>query len=60
MDRHNVKLKYDLGKYYNKILSRTNRLFKTYISDEPDVKGTDYTIEFPWNRMFEVSVRVNP
>ncbi len=58
MDQYNVKLKYDLGRHYNRILGRTNRLFKEYVSDEPDVRGTHYTIEFPWNRMFEVDVQV--
>jgi hypothetical protein len=59
MDRYNVKLKYDLGKYYNRILSRTNRLFREYLSYEPDVRNTSYTLEFPWNRMFEVDVKVH-
>lgn len=59
MDRYNWKLKYDMGKYYNRILGRTNRLFKQYVADEPDIRNAKYTIEFPWNRMFEVDVRVH-
>ena len=59
IDRHDFKLKYDLGKYYNKILSATNRLFRQYVADEPALRGTGYTVEFPWNRMFEVDIRVN-
>ena len=58
IDQHDFKLKYDLGKYYNRILSGTNRLFRQYVEDEPTLKGTHYTVEFPWNRMFEVDVRV--
>ncbi|MCH3950291.1 MAG: DUF4127 family protein [Acidaminococcus sp.] len=58
MDRYNWKLKYDMGKYYNRILGRTNRLFKQYVADEPDIRNVKYTLEFPWNRMFEVDVRV--
>ena len=57
IDQHDFKLKYDLGKYYNRILSGTNRLFRQYVEDEPTLKGTHYTVEFPWNRMFEVDVR---
>lgn len=58
IDQHDFKLKYDLGKYYNRILSGTSRLFRQYVEDEPTLKGTPYTLEFPWNRMFEVDVRV--
>ena len=59
IDQHDFKLKYDLGKYYNKILGATNRLFRQYVADEPALRGTGYTVEFPWNRMFEVDIRVN-
>lgn len=58
IDQHDFKLKYDLGKYYNRILSDTNRLFLQYVDDEPTLRGTRYTVEFPWNRMFEVDIRV--
>ncbi len=58
IDRHDFKLKYDLGKYYNKILIDTNNLFKQYVSDDPFLATTNYSVEFPWNRMFEVDVKV--
>ncbi|WP_337928803.1 DUF4127 family protein [Acidaminococcus timonensis] len=58
INQHDFMLKYDLGKYYNRILSGTNRLLRQYVEDEPTLKGTSYTVEFPWNRMFEVDVRV--
>jgi hypothetical protein len=58
IDQHDFMLKYDLGKYYNRILSGTNRLLRQYVEDEPTLKGTSYTVEFPWNRMFEVDVKV--
>jgi len=59
IDRHDFKLKYDLGKYYNRVLVDTNKLFKQYVADEPCLAGTDYSVEFPWNRLFEVDVRVS-
>lgn len=58
IDQEDFKLKYDLGKYYNKILSGTNRLMHQYAADEPALKGTSYSVEFPWNRMFEVDIKV--
>jgi len=58
IDRQDFKLKYDLGKYYNKILGATNILFTKYIQQEPYLDGTKYKVEFPWNRLFEVDVKV--
>lgn len=58
IEQEDFKLKYDLGKYYNKILSATNRLMHQYVANEPTLKGTSYFMEFPWNRMFEVDVKV--
>lgn len=60
IDKHDFKLKYDLGKYYNRVLSSTNKLVSKYVQEEPYLKGSDYTIEFPWNRLFEVDVKINP
>ncbi len=59
IDKQDFKLKYDLGKYYNKVLGATNVLFAKYIQDEPYLKGTDYMIEFPWNRLFEINPILN-
>ena len=59
IDKHDFKLKYDLGKYYNKVLVATNNLFNKYVNDEPALQGTNYSIEFPWNRLFEIDVTVN-
>jgi len=58
IDRHDFKLKYDLGKYYNRVLSGTNALFTKYIDDEPYLKNTKYSVEFPWNRLFEIDIHV--
>lgn len=58
IEKHDFKLKYDLGKYYNRVLSATNTLFKKYVQDEPYLRGTEYTVEFPWNRLFEVDVKI--
>lgn len=59
IEKHDFKLKYDLGKYYNRVLISTNKLFAKYVADEPYLKGTSYTVEFPWNRLFEVDLRIN-
>ena len=58
IDKSDFKLKYDLGKYYNRVLGATNGLFKQYTSEHPYLKDTDFTVEFPWNRLFEVDVKV--
>lgn len=58
IDKHSFELKYDLGKYYNKVLGATNTLFTSYVQYEPSLNGTVYTIEFPWNRLFEIDVKV--
>lgn len=58
IERQDFKLKYDLGKYYNKILGATNKYFSKYTSQESFLKETDYTIEFPWNRLFEIDVKI--
>jgi len=58
IERQDFKLKYDLGKYYNKILGATNKYFTKYTSQEPFLKGTNYTVEFPWNRLFEIDVKI--
>jgi len=59
IEKHDFKLKYDLGKYYNQVLSGTNRLFTKYVADEPYLINTDFSVEFPWNRLFEVDLKVN-
>lgn len=56
--RHTFYLKYDMGKYYNQVLSGTSSLFRKYLQETPFLASTTYTIEFPWNRLFEVDVRV--
>ena len=58
IERQDFKLKYDLGKYYNKILGATNKYFSKYTNQEPFLKETDYTVEFPWNRLFEIDVKI--
>ena len=45
IDQHDFMLKYDLGKYYNRILSGTNRLLHQYVEDEPTLKVRST----PWN-----------
>ena len=58
IDRHDFKLKYDLGKYYNSVLIHTNKLFKQYVNDDKFLADTNYSVEFPWNRLFEVDIQV--
>ncbi len=58
IEKQNFNLKYDLGKYYNKVLGAANTLFVKYVHHEPILTGTTYTVEFPWNRLFEVDVQV--
>jgi hypothetical protein len=58
IERHDFKLKYDLGKYYNRVLSGTDNLLAKYVDEEPYLRNTQYSVEFPWNRLFEVDVEV--
>ena len=58
IEKQNFNLKYDLGKYYNKVLGAANTLFVKYVHHEPVLTGTIYTVEFPWNRLFEVDIQV--
>lgn len=58
IDRHNFMLKYDLKQYRNRVLKAAKTLYIKHINKEPYLKGTTFTAEFPWNRLFEIDIKL--
>lgn len=58
IDRYDLNLKFDLGNYRNDILKVTNKLFQKHLKTNQFFYDTTLTIDFPWNRLFEIDVQL--
>lgn len=60
VDKYDLNLKYDLGKYYDEVLSSANKLYEHQVKKDQFLQFVDYKFDFPWNRLFEVNINIQP
>lgn len=60
IDKYDLNLKYDLGNYYDDIVASANKLYEHQVKKDPFLEFVEYKVDFPWNRLFEVNINIQP
>ena len=56
LGKNDPNIIYDFKPYHEEIVAATYKLYAHYLNKDPFLQNTNFKIDFPWNRLFEINV----